>query len=264
MLAASNETPDATPMTGPTPTPMPNLLLSALSDAARDELEWVHLPQYGVALEPATPPSHVYFPAGCVASLMLTLEDGCTAQAAMVGHEGMLGVDAFLGGATRVSEAITLIHVGGPAWSLPADRFRRDLIDNVVLQERLLRYTLALVSQIARTAACHRGHAVEQQLCRWLLQSLDRAPTRCLSISNESIATLLGLPREAVGTAMTGLERRGWLQLAPGGVTVLHRPALETACCECYRSMRLSEARALFQSVRPPARARSEAESVAI
>src|SRR5688500_12005439 len=138
--------------------PMPNLLLSALSDAARNQLEWVHLPQYEVALEPAVPPSHVYFPAGCIASLMLTLDHGCTAQAAMVGHEGMLGVDAFLGGATRVSEAITLIHVGGPAWRLHADRFHRELADNVVLQERLLRYTLALVSQIARTAACNRSH----------------------------------------------------------------------------------------------------------
>ena len=240
--------------------PMPNLLLSALSDAARNQLEWVHLPQYEVALEPAAPPSHVYFPAGCVASLMLTLENGCTAQAAMVGHEGLLGVDAFLGGATRVSEAITLVHVGGPAWRLRADRFRLDLGDNVVLQERLLRYTLALVSQIARTAACSRTHTCEQQLCRWLLQSLDRAPGRSLSIANESIATLLGLPRQEVEATMARFERCGWVQLAPGSVTVLQRPALEAVGCDCYRSMRLSEARALFQSVRAPARARFDAE----
>lgn len=236
--------------------PMPNLLLSALTDTARNQLEWVHLPQYEVALEPAATPSHVYFPAGCVASLMLTLENGCTAQAAMVGHEGMLGVDTFLGGATRVSEAITLIHVGGPAWRLRADCFHRDLSNNVVLQERLLRYTLALVSQIARTAACNRAHSSEQQLCRWLLQSLDRAPTRCLSITNESIATLLGLPRPEIEAAMARFERCGWVQQGPGTVTVLQRPALETVCCECYRSMRLSEARALFQSVKAPAKAR--------
>lgn len=244
--------------------PMPNLLLSALSDAARNQLEWVHLPQYEVVLEPAATPSHVYFPAGCIASLILTLEDGCTAQAAMVGHEGLLGVDAYLGGATRVSSAITLVHAGGPAWRLSAERFHRELSDNVPLQERLLRYTQALVSQMARNAACHRAHPVAQQLCRWLLQSLDRAPTRCLSITNESIATLLGLPRHRIDAAMARFERRGWVQLGPGAVTILQRPALESACCECYRGTRLSEARALFQSLHAPTRARLPAVNLPV
>lgn len=229
--------------------PSPNALVGVLSEVARAQLEPAWLAQFDVALEPGTPPSHVYFPIGCVATLMLTLRDGSTGQAAMVGPEGMLGLDLFLGSPSRLSEAIALVHIGGAAWRLSADQFEAEVARNFALEQRLARYTLALASQLARTAACFRQHAVEQQLCRWLLQTHDRAATPHLAIGAESIANLLGLRREAVLAAAGALEQVGFLRQGAERIDILARDGLEARCCNCYQTMRRNERRALTGAV---------------
>jgi CRP-like cAMP-binding protein len=233
--------------------PSPNALVGVLSAAARAQLEPAWLTPFEVALEPGVCPTHVYFPIGCVATLMLTLQDGSTGQAAMVGSEGMLGLDLFLGAPSRLTEAIALVHIGGAAWRLAADDFQAEVARNYALEQRLARYTLALASQLARTAACFRQHSVEQQLCRWLLQTHDRAGSPHLAITAESIANLLGLRREAVFAAAAQLEQVGFLRQDVERIDILARDGLESRCCSCYQTMRRCEHRALTGAVDPAA-----------
>lgn len=222
-----------------------NHLVAALSPAVAAQLEPVQLAPCSVVLEPGTPPTHVWFPEGCIASLLLPGDDGAVAQAAMIGQEGMLGVDLFLGGHTRVSHAITLVHVGGLAWRLSAPAFQYELARNVALRQRLLRYTLALVTQMARSAACRRAHTPREQVARWLQQTLDRSATLRLGLGAESIANLLGLRRADVADALAELEAADALRVYADALVVTDRERLETRACGCYRGMRQSQVQAL-------------------
>lgn len=226
------------------PFPTANRLTRALSEESRAQLRLVRLEQFAVLPDDAT--RAVYFPVGCVASLLTTGEDGAIAQTAMVGSEGILGIDAYLGGRTRISGAIGLVVVAGPAWQLDEELFRRDLESNFCLQQRLMRYTLSLVSEMAHTAACRRRHSVEQQVSRWLLQVRDRAGADEVAITPESLATLLGLPRDSVGEAVRGLFRFGLLEQRGNRLRLRRPEGLEIASCGCHRPISEVAAQALL------------------
>jgi CRP-like cAMP-binding protein len=235
------------------PFPTANRLTRALSEESRRQLRLVQLDQYAVL--PEDDSRSVYFPVGCVASLLTSGEDGAIAQAAMVGTEGMLSIDAFLGGRTRISGAIGLVVVAGPAWQLDEDVFRHDLESNFALQQRLMRYTLSLVSEMAHTAACRRQHSGEQQVCRWLLQVRDRAGAVDVQIAPESLATLLGLPRDTVGEAVRGLIRFGLLEQRGPRLRLRRPEGLEMAGCGCHRAIGEVAAQALLHPAAVPAAA---------
>lgn len=227
-----------------------NLLVASLSDAGRASLEWVVLEACEIVAEPGQPPAHVYFPAGCAIGLLLPLAEGVTGLAAIVGSEGVIGVESFLGSGSRVTQAIAMVQSGGPASRLSAAQFELEVANNFTLQQRLTRYTLALVSQMARTAACARQHAIEQQIARWLLQSWDRVPALTLPLNAEGVATLLGLDRDATMRALDRMERGGGIVRDDAGrLTLGDRVALEAGVCACYGAIRESELRALLSDV---------------
>jgi CRP-like cAMP-binding protein len=223
-----------------------NLMIPGLSEGSRSLLEWVTLKPCDVLEARGEAPAHVYFPVGCAVALLLPLTGGETGLAALVGPEGMVGVETFLGTGSRVTSAIAMVQSGGSAWRLPAGQFEYELTSNFALRQRLTRYTLALVSQMARTAACARQHAIEQQLSRWLLQSWDRTPERSLPLNPESVAALLGLNRDATYAALARIERGGGIACQGSELTLLDRSALEATVCSCYGAMRDSELRALL------------------
>ena len=226
-----------------------NVMLPSLSEASRAGLEQVVLPA-GVVLEArGETPTYVYFPAGCVVALLLPLTGGATGLAALVGSEGMVGVETFLGPGSRVTNAVAIVQCAGPAWRLPAARLEYELTCNFALRQRLTRYALALVGQMARTAACAREHRLEQQLARWLLQSCDRTPLASLPLTVDGVAALLAADREATLAALASLERRGAVVCEHSQLTLLDRAALEATVCSCYATMRHAELKAVAPDV---------------
>jgi CRP-like cAMP-binding protein len=175
---------------------------------------------------------HVYFPTSCIISLLYVLADGASAEISVVGNEGMIGIALFMGGETTPSRAV--VQSEGFAYRLPGQQLKDEFHRNGEVQLLLLRYTQALITQMAQTAVCNRHHSVDQQLCRWLLLSLDRLATNQLVMTQKLIADMLGVRREGVTEAAGKLSKLGIIRYRRGRITVLDRPKLEQRCCECY------------------------------
>jgi len=217
--------------------PRQNHLLNALpaDDFARlaPHLEFVSMPLGEVLYESGSQLGYVFFPTTSIVSLLYVMEDGSSAEIAVVGNEGMVGVALFMGGETTPSRAV--VQSAGAAYRLKGailkDEFRRA----TTMQYLLLRYSQALLTQMAQTAVCNRHHSVDQQLCRWLLLSLDRLPSNKLSMTQELIANMLGVRREGVTEAAGKLQAAGLIRYRRGHITVLDRKLLEARACECYQ-----------------------------
>jgi CRP-like cAMP-binding protein len=175
---------------------------------------------------------HVYFPTDCIVSLLYVMENGASAEISVVGNEGLIGIALFMGGETTPSRAI--VQSAGHAYRLIGQVLKDEFHRNGHMQLQLLRYTQALITQMAQTAVCNRHHSVDQQLCRWLLLSLDRLASDELTMTQELIANMLGVRREGVTEAAGKLQKLGVIRYARGKITVLDRPKLEELCCECY------------------------------
>jgi CRP-like cAMP-binding protein len=220
--------------------PQHNHLLAAFAPAERERLfphlELVELPLGKVLYESGDRLEHVYFPTNSIVSLLYILKDGGSAEIAVVGNDGLVGIALFMGGDTTPSRAIVLS--AGYAYRLAARRMQEEFHRNGELQLLLLRYTQALITQTAQTAVCNRHHSVDQQLCRWLLLSLDRLSSNELILTQALIANMLGVRREGVNEAAGKLQKLGVLLHSRGHITVLDRPKLEALCCECYAVVR--------------------------
>jgi CRP-like cAMP-binding protein len=216
--------------------PEQNHLLAALSPAARERiyphLQCVPMPLAKVLYESGDVLRHVYFPANSIVSLLYVLENGASAEISVVGNEGLIGVALFMGGETTPSRAI--VQSAGHAYRLIGARLKEEFHRNGEMQILLLRYTQALITQMAQTAVCNRHHSVDQQLCRWLLLSLDRLSDNHLTMTQELIANMLGVRREGVTEAAGKLQKLGAIEYSRGRIAVLDRPKLESLCCECY------------------------------
>lgn len=214
-----------------------NHLLNALplSDYERikPKLEFVTLNMGDVLYESGDQMRHAYFPTTAILSLLYVLEDGASVEIAVVGNEGMLGIALFMGGHTTPSRAI--VRCKGFAYRLKADNLLTEFQLGGQTQNLLLRYTQALITQMTQTGVCNRHHSVEQQLCRWLLLSLDRLPGNSLDMTQDLIASMLGVRREGVTEAAGKLQREGLIQYSRGHIEVLDRHRLEQNVCECYQ-----------------------------
>jgi CRP-like cAMP-binding protein len=216
--------------------PQQNHLLAALSPAEVDRiyphLQLIEMPLGDVLYESGAALRHVYFPTDSIVSLLYVLADGASAEISVVGNEGVIGISLFMGGETTPSRAI--VQSAGYAYRLSAQRIKDEFHRNGDVQLLLLRYTQALITQMAQTAVCNRHHSVDQQLCRWLLLSLDRLSSNQLIMTQELIANMLGVRREGVTEAAGKLHKLGVIHYSRGHITVLDRPQLESLCCECY------------------------------
>ena len=216
--------------------PVRNQLLAALKPEVLDRLspnlEAVTLSLGQVIYEAGAPLTHVYFPINCIVSLLCVMADGASAEIAVVGNEGVVGVALFMGGETTPSRA--LVQSAGSAYVVPSGSLLTEFNHIGALHNLLLRYTQALLTQMAQTAVCNRHHTVDQQLCRWLLLSLDRLDSSELTMTQELIANMLGVRREGVTEAAGKLQSSGIIRYSRGIITVLDRPQLETRVCECY------------------------------
>jgi CRP-like cAMP-binding protein len=222
-------------MTAP-PHQLRNFLLAKLSQRDRDRLcphfKLVELPLGEVLYEPDDVLRHVYFPFDCIVSLLYVMENGSAAEISVVGNEGMIGIALFMGGESTPSRAV--VQSAGCAYRLPGQILKDEFNRNGAMQVLLLRYTQALITQMAQTAVCNRHHSVDQQLCRWLLLSLDRLPNNKLFMTQGLIANMLGVRREGVTEAAGKLQKLGVIRYSRGEMTVLDRPTLEKLSCECY------------------------------
>jgi CRP-like cAMP-binding protein len=217
--------------------PRQNYLLRALpageSERLFPNLELVTMSLGQVLYESGSKLRHVYFPTTSIVSLLYVMEDGASAEIAVVGNEGLVGVALFMGGETTPSRSV--VQSAGHAYRLKGQFLKDEFTRAAALQHLLLRYTQALLTQMAQTAVCNRHHSVDQQLCRWLLLSLDRLPSNKLTMTQELIANMLGVRREGVTEAAGKLQVAGLIQYSRGQITVLDRPGLERAACECYQ-----------------------------
>jgi CRP-like cAMP-binding protein len=175
---------------------------------------------------------HLYFPIDSIVSLLYVMENGASAEIAVVGNDGVIGVSLFMGGMTTPSRAV--VQVAGEALRLPEQVVNEEFERGGPLQHLLLRYTQALITQMAQTAVCNRHHSLDQQLCRWLLLSLDRLPSNKVVMTQELIANMLGVRREGVTEAAGNLQRAGLIRYRRGRIEVLDRTGLEARTCECY------------------------------
>jgi len=191
------------------------------------------MPLGGVLYEPGDVLQHVYFPTDCIVSLLYVMVDGASAEIAVVGNEGLIGVALFMGGETTSSRGI--VQSAGSAYRLGGKKLKQEFHRDGQMQVLLLRYTQALITQMAQTAVCNRHHSVDQQLCRWLLLSLDRLASNELSMTQELIANMLGVRREGVTEAAGKLQDAGLIRYRRGRISVLDRPRLEARVCECYQ-----------------------------
>jgi CRP-like cAMP-binding protein len=214
-----------------------NHLLDALPAADYDRiephLELVPLTLGDVLYEPGIKLRYVYFPTTSIISLLYVMEDGASAEIAIVGNEGILGVSLFMGGETTPSRAV--VQSAGYGFRLKAELLKEEFGRFGPTMHLLLRYTQALITQMAQTAVCNRHHSVDQQLCRWLLLSLDRLASNELSMTQELIANMLGVRREGVTEAAGKLQDAGLIRYRRGKITVLDRPGVEARACECYQ-----------------------------
>ena len=221
---------------GTTPPPTQNLLLAALPEKDYQrllpELQPVALDLGHPVYESGGHLQHVYFPVEGIVSLLYVTHGGNSAELAVVGREGMIGVSLFMGGETTPNRAV--VQSACKAYRLPAQTLKTKFAEGGALQLILLKFTQALITQISQTAVCNLHHSVDQQLCRWLLLSLDRLPDNKLQMTQELIAKMLGVRRQGVTESAGKLEREGLISYSRGLITVLDRPALEKRACECY------------------------------
>jgi CRP-like cAMP-binding protein len=222
------------------PNPCQNHLLAVLPESERKRLlprlELVPLPLGKALYESGDQLSHVYFPTTAIVSLLYELQNGSSAEIAVVGYEGIVGIALFMGGDTMPNRAV--VQSAGQAYRLQGQVLKQEFNRAGGLQHLLLRYTMAMLTQMAQTAVCNRHHTVDQQLCRWLLLSLDRLPSNELSMTQELIANMLGVRREGVTEAAGKLQSSGLIHYGRGRITVLDRPGLEARVCECYEVVR--------------------------
>jgi len=195
------------------------------------QLEYIEMPLGQVLYESGTTLSHVYFPTTSIVSLLYVMENGASAEIAVVGNEGIVGISLFMGGESTPSRAV--VQSAGEGFRLPAQAIKEEFKRAPVLH-LMLRYTQALITQMSQTAVCNRHHSLDQQLCRWLLLSLDRLRGYELVMTQELIANMLGVRREGVTEGAVKLQKAGLIKYARGRITVLDRPGLERRSCECY------------------------------
>jgi CRP-like cAMP-binding protein len=214
---------------------------------APTDLELVHLPAGRLLYDCGQRITYAYFPVTAVVSLMLLMKSGATMEIASVGDEGLVGLPLVMGGDVMPSRAE--VRTGGLAYRIKASDLKRDFSDLPLLRTAILLYAQTMLTQVSQSSACNRHHAVSQQLCRWLLLSLDRAQSNQLSITHQSIANMLGVRREGVTEATGKLEQAGIIAHVRGKITVLDRARLDAACCECYAMVRTEFARLRERSV---------------
>jgi CRP-like cAMP-binding protein len=216
--------------------PNQNHLLAALPTAEYERLvahlALVPLPLGAVLYEPGQQLQHAYFPTTAIVSLHYVMESGASAETAGVGNEGVVGIALFMGGNTTPSSAV--VKTAGHAYRLERRVLKEEFDRSGAMQRLLLRYTQALITQMTQTAACNRHHSVEQQLCRWLLSTLDRIPSRELVMTQELVASMLGVRREGITEAAGKLQDAGFIRYRRGHISVLKRSGLESHACECY------------------------------
>ena len=220
----------------PVHSPNQNHLLAALPAADFERLvahlELVPLPLGEILYEPGARMRHVYFPTTSIVSLHYVMESGASAETAGVGNEGIVGVSLFMGGDSTPSSAV--VQTAGHAYRLESRLLKDEFGRGGPLQSLLLRYTQALITQMTQTAACNRHHSIEQQLCRWLLLTLDRVSSRELTMTQELVASMLGVRRGGITEAAGNLQRAGVVKLRRGHISVVNRSGLEIRACECY------------------------------
>jgi len=220
--------------------PSQNLLLAALPTAEFEplvaHLEPVRLPLGEMLYEPGGQLKHCYFPTTAIVSLHYVMESGASSESAGVGNEGVIGVSLFMGGNTTSSSAV--VQTAGHAYRMESRKLLDEFNRAGLFQRLLLRYTQALMTQISQTTACNRHHSVEQQLCRWLLLTLDRLPSNELVMTQELIANMLGVRREGITEAAGKLQHAGVIRYRRGHISVLDRAGLESRVCECYAVVR--------------------------
>lgn len=229
--------------------PHKNHLLAALPaadfDLLAEHLELVAMPLGEMLYEPGMQLQHAYFPTSCIVSLHYVMESGASAESAGVGNEGMVGISLFMGGETTSSSAV--VQTAGYAYRLDRRVLKQEFERGGVLQRMLLRYTQALMTQMSQTGACNRHHTVEQQLCRWLLLTLDRMPSNDLIITQELVAGMLGVRREGITESAGNLQRAGFINYRRGHISVLNRSGLEASVCECYAVVKAEMKRLLSE-----------------
>jgi len=218
------------------PMPQSNHLLAYLSPDIQKRI-YPHLEPVALTLgmsvyESGDEMSHAYFPVNAIVSLLYVMESGASAEIAVVGFEGLIGISLYMGGHSTPSRAVA--QSAGHAYRLPAQILNDEFNRNGEFNHLLLRYTQSLMTQMSQTAACNRHHTIDQQLCRWLLLSLDRLSDNHLTMTQELIANMLGVRREGVTDAAGKLQAQGIIKYHRGKITVLNRSKLEQICCECY------------------------------
>ncbi|WP_203301454.1 Crp/Fnr family transcriptional regulator [Marinobacter sediminum] len=218
------------------PDPLHNRLLAALPDSAKKRI-FPHLTLEKLSLgkviyESGRPVDYVYFPTDCIVSLLYVMLSGASAEISVVGNDGIVGVMVFMGGETTPSRAV--VQSEGFCYLMPAAQLKEEFNAHAEVRILMLRYTQALITQMSQTAVCNRHHTIDQQLCRWLLLSMDRLPGNELCMTQELIANMLGVRREGVTEAAGKLQRLGVINYHRGHITVVDRPNLEQLCCECY------------------------------
>jgi CRP-like cAMP-binding protein len=217
-----------------------NRLLAALTDVERaawaPQLESVDMPLGKVLYESGSKLTHVYFPTTSIVSLLYVMENGASAEIAVVGNDGIVGISLFMGGESTPSRAV--VQSGGAGLRLRANVLMQEFNRAGPVLHLLLRYTQALITQMAQTAVCNRHHSLDQQLCRWLLLSLDRLQSNQLVMTQELIANMLGVRREGVTEAAGRLHKAGIIRYQRGHITILERAQLERRTCECYAVVR--------------------------
>jgi CRP-like cAMP-binding protein len=230
-----------------TPTPRQNQLLAAMPVDVQDRLfpylELVALPLGKVLYESGDTLTHVHFPTDSIVALMYVMENGSSAEIAVVGKEGLVGVALFMGGDSTPSRAV--VQGGGHAWRLAGQRLKDEFNRHGSMLLLMLRYTQSLITQMAQTAVCNRHHSIDQQLCRWLLLSLDRINGEELAMTQELMASMLGVRREGVTDAAGKLQKLGIIEYSRGHITVLSRRRLEQLSCECYAVVKAESDRLL-------------------
>ena len=221
--------------------PRENHIINALPPDVFDrmvhDLEPIDMPLGKVLYESGQTLDYVYFPTDCIVSLLYVMENGAPAEIAVIGNEGIVGLALFMGGETMPNRAV--VQSAGRAFRLNSAQIKHEFGLNGPLSRLLLRYMQALITQMSQTAVCNRHHSLDQQLCRWLLLSLDRLAGNQLVMTQELIANMLGVRREGVTQAAGNLHRAGIIDYNRGHITILNRPALEERVCECYQVVRL-------------------------
>lgn len=227
--------------------PLQNQLLASLPEAEWErwlpQLELVDLPLGKVLYESGGQMSYVYFPTSAIVSLLYVLESGASAEIAVVGFEGVVGISIFMGGGSTPSRA--LVQSAGKGFRLRADTIKAEFERSGPVMHLMLRYTQALITQMTQTAVCNRHHSLDQQLCRWLLLSLDRLPGNELTMTQELISNMLGVRREGVTEAALKIQASGLISYTRGRIRVLDRAGLEKRSCECYDVVKLEYDRLL-------------------